>query len=66
MLSIHSNQIMMEHYQEILAVSSVQISVRFDAYIVLISGKDLQILALASSEIYLNGKLESIEFVYEK
>lgn len=66
MLSIHKNQIMMEHYKEILAVSGSSVSVRFDAYIIVVTGQDLRILALASSEIYLAGKLESIEFVYEK
>ena len=31
-----------------------------------VSGKDLKILALEATEIYMAGKLESIEFVYEK
>lgn len=66
MLSIENNQIMMEHYTEVVSVSSSQVQVRFKGYSLRIKGSDLKILALAASEIFMAGTLESIEFLYEK
>lgn len=65
MLSIDKGKIMMEHYQEVLSVSNTSISIRCDGYQVIVSGKQLKILALASSEIYMAGILENIQFLYE-
>lgn len=66
MLSIENNQIMMEHYTDVVSVSSSQVQVRFKGYMLCIRGTDLKILALAASEIFMAGTLESIEFQYEK
>lgn len=66
MLSINKDQIMMEHYKEIIQASDTSVRVRFEEYVIKVSGRDLHILALASSEIYLAGHLESIAFLYEK
>lgn len=66
MLSIENNQIMMEHYTDVVSVSSTKVQVKFKGYQICIQGDDLKILALAASDIYMAGKLESIEFLYEK
>lgn len=66
MLSIENNKIMMEHYTELVSVTSSFVSVRFKGYQLHVKGEELKILALEATEIYMAGKLESIEFVYEK
>lgn len=66
MLSVHKNQVMIEHYKELLQVSDTYIQVALDERFVRIEGTNLHVLALENSEILLEGDLKGILFYGEQ
>lgn len=66
MITIHANQIMIEHYQEVVHVTSSEVRLRMREYALSITGSNLRILALSKYEILVEGSMEGIKFLYEK
>lgn len=66
MITIHANQIMIEHYQEVIHVTSDEIRLRMNDYCLSIKGIQLHVLALSKYEILVEGKMEGIFFFYEE
>lgn len=66
MISIDLNQMMIEHYKEVIHVTSSEIKIRMKANDIIIKGINLHIAALSKYEIYIEGTLEGILFQYEK
>ncbi|MCI8271767.1 MAG: hypothetical protein HFG16_05585 [Erysipelotrichaceae bacterium] len=65
MITIDNQQIMVEHYKDVIHVASDEIHLRMKDRILMIRGKKLQVCALSRYEILIEGKLESVMFGYE-
>lgn len=66
MITIHANRIMIEHYQEVIHVTSSEIRLRMNDYCISIKGVQLHVLALSKYEVLVEGKMEGLLFLYEK
>lgn len=66
MLSIDKNQILIEHFKDIIHVDSSTIQVAMNSYHIAIKGTDLHVLALGKEEFLIEGMLKSLAFIYEK
>lgn len=66
MITINANQMMVECYREVIHVSDVEVRLRMQEYSLQIHGKQLKILALSKDEVLLEGRLEGVQFLYEK
>lgn len=64
-ITIQANQIMIEHYQEVVHVTSSEIRLRMSEYMLLIKGIQLHVVALSKYEILVEGKMEGLSFLYE-
>lgn len=66
MITIDKQQIMIEHYKDILHVASSEIKLLMKDCILIIQGEDLKVIALGKYEVLVTGKLKGLIFQYEK
>ncbi len=62
MITIAKNQMMIEHYQEVLHVTSKAITLRLKHQTLNIEGEELKVLALTKDEILIEGQWKGMQF----
>lgn len=65
MITIDNQQVMIEHYKDILHVTSTEIKLLMSDKTLVIQGDELKVLALSKYEVLVKGKLKGVVFQYE-
>lgn len=64
-ITIQNKQMMIEHYQRVIHVTSDEIKLDLKEHPLVIYGKNLQILALSKDEVLIEGQIEGLLFQHE-